>query len=208
MKASTPISLKRLGEHQVIPIATRLAAELEPISPKYDFKGIEFVMNEYYYLFNFIKQRGYKRVLDFGCGIGMGKIVHDLYDFPFELESCDLNVSWNENEKEAFDKSCDLFGIDILRVTDVTSEDFKFLDQPSMKYDCVITFRFPPLSKLLVSIEDFKKRLSPYTEEDFTLLYFNVTPLLKDKHEMYIWRDEKTDPKFIHYDNRIGWMEL
>lgn len=176
MQDSSNITFERMGRDDVKPISKLLGEQTKGMHWKYEPGSYEFLITEYYHCFKYIEHAGYKRVLDFGCGTGMSQIVYDMYKWDFELTLCDLDVSWATNEKFIFDHVHDLYGIDILRVNNILKDDFRFLDTPPHKFDALITMRFPPLSKLEVSIDDFKKKLAPYTEEDFSLIYYNVSP--------------------------------
>ena len=72
-------------------------------------------MHEHYYsigrlychMHEVSKELEHTRVLDFGCGIGMGYMVNQLYDWPFTVECSDMYQSWSKNEKKTFDHFLD-----------------------------------------------------------------------------------------------------
>jgi SAM-dependent methyltransferase len=185
----------RIDRHQTIPLALKLVEWTSDINhKKYKTKAMfEWVIAEYYHCFSFCEKQGYKNVLDFGCGIGLSQYVYDLKPWSFNLELADLETSWKGAEKEIFNRVMDLLGINYLRITDIT-HDFKFIDQPKYTYDAVIAMRFPPLSKLLITAEEFKTKLNPYTTKGFDLIYYNLSPDAFDENienQMFIWKKQK-----------------
>lgn len=209
MQASSNIRFERMSRDDAKPLSLKLGEQTKGMHWKYEAGSYEFLLTEYFHCFKYLEHAGYKTVLDFGCGTGMSRIVYEMYDWDFDLELYDLDTSWATNEKYLFDYVHKLYNIKAYRMSNLLNDDFKFHNGPDKKYDAVITMRFPPLSQLEISIEDFKKKLAPYTTEDFSLIYYNISPLYKKAPmNMPIWRDENTKPKFIWYDNRVGFMDL
>lgn len=148
-----------------------------------DLGHFRWIHKNYITLFEFCKQQNYKRVLDFGCGIGMSQVVYDYGDYPFELRLGDMDTDWN-GEKATFDAFRDNYSIHYSKFTDICKPNFTFLDEPDIKFDCVIATRFPPLSNLNVSTDDFKERLAPYCEDNFDLVYANISRVKADRLNM------------------------
>lgn len=209
MMDSSNITFDRIGRDLALPVAQRVYDSIDNAHYKYTSRAaFEFLIAEYYHCFKYIEYAGYKKVLDFGCGVGMSQMVHDMFDWNFEIELCDLHTSWSEDEKDTFDLVRSQCGIDPLMVTDIIQPDFTFIDQPSMKYDCVITMRFPPLSLIHITVDQFKERLKPYTEDQCSVVYYNVSPTYKADTDMKIWEDPTIKPKFVWYNHLVGFMDL
>ena len=143
-----------------------------------NWESIFEIMYFYYSAFDVFESRGCKNVLDFGCGFGMGKIVHDLGRWSFDLTLSDSTISWFKNEKESFDHVVESYQLDVLRFTDILKPDFQFVDEVNSKFDAVLTIRFPPISRMKITPTQFKERLSKYCQEEFVYLYLYKNPAL------------------------------
>jgi hypothetical protein len=141
-----------------------------------NWESIFEIMFFYYSVFDVLESRGCKNVLDFGCGFGMGKIVHDLGRWNFDLTMADSTLSWHKREKAAFDFVTESYGFSVLRFTNILKPDFKFVDPIEKKFDAVLTIRFPPISKMKIAPATFKERLSEYCEEEFDYVYLYKNP--------------------------------
>ena len=103
-------------------------AQKNKIPQKYRERGhYSWIMNNYIQLFEFCKQQNYKKVLDFGCGVGMAQTVYEKggYDKNFELRLADFVEDWN-GEKEMFDTLRNGLGIDYYNFTDIRKKRVYF----------------------------------------------------------------------------------
>ena len=137
------------------------------------WQSILEIMSFYHQLFDIAESRGHKHVLDFGCGFGMSQRVYDLSKWSFKLTLGDTDNSWFNNEKNYFDYVLEKHNISILRFGNILSEEFKFLSNIIDKFDCVLTVRFPPVSRMQIPPSKFKEKLAPYCVDNFEYFYLH-----------------------------------
>lgn len=163
--------------------AIRVYEKLKKPTDKYpEVQSIKEIMEFYSSVFEVIEKRGHKNVLDFGCGLGMSQLVYNLKKWNFKLTLGDSNVSWYKNEMKLFNHTLKRLKISPLRFTDVLSDDFCFIDKPEGKFDCVVTIRFPPVSRLKITPNNFKKKLQPYCIENFEYIYLHKSLQALNRH--------------------------
>lgn len=137
------------------------------------WKSILEIMSFYHQLFDIAESRGHKHILDFGCGFGMSQRVYDLSKWSFKLSLGDRDDSWFQKEMTSFDYVLEKHNISILRFNDVLSKNFYFIDKITDKFDCVLTVRFPPVSRMQIAPIEFKEKLAPYCIDNFEYFYLH-----------------------------------
>ena len=174
------IDLLDLDENMLIAKQLVACSSDDVVVPKYyrHKKHFIWIINQYWKLLHLCQERGYKNVLDFGCGIGVAGAVHDRYheQFDFTLSLADWEGNW-EKEKDTFDHFLECQGMHKYDFTSMKEDTFCFLEDPPFKFDAVLAARFVPMSKLDVTPDQFKERIQPYCVNEFELVYANVSLL-------------------------------
>ena len=108
-------------------------------------------------IFKYIGDR--KSVLDFGAGIGCSQFVYDINPQGWDLSLSDMvDYDWRKNEENIFFNSVrNSMGYDVIPMNNIMSDNFYLKTED--KFDCIIFFRFPPLTEYLISAKSIKEKM-------------------------------------------------
>jgi hypothetical protein len=122
-------------------------------------------------IFKYIGDR--KSVLDFGAGIGCSQFVYDINPQGWDLSLSDMvDYDWRKNEENTFFNSVrNSMGYDVIPMNNIMSDNFYLKTED--KFDCIIFFRFPPLTEYLISAKSIKEKMQPWITDDCIFIYAN-----------------------------------
>jgi len=122
-------------------------------------------------IFKYIGDR--KSVLDFGAGIGCSQFVYDINPQGWDLSLSDMvDYDWRKNEENIFFNSVrNSMGYDVIPMNNIMSDNFYLKTED--KFDCIIFFRFPPLTEYLISAKSIKEKMQPWITDDCIFIYAN-----------------------------------
>lgn len=122
-------------------------------------------------IFKYISDR--KSVLDFGAGIGCSQFVYDINPQGWDLSLSDMvDYDWRKNEENIFFNSVrNSMGYDVIPMNNIMSDNFYLKTED--KFDCIIFFRFPPLTEYLISAKSIKEKMQPWITDDCIFIYAN-----------------------------------
>ena len=126
----------------------------------------------YSYIYDVCEKLNRKSVLDFGAGIGTSRFVYDTKHRTFDHSMCDMiDHSWRDDENVFFDNVRTELGYECINAGNLTGNDFILVTD--LKFDCVIFFRFPPLTDGAIDASHIRKKMQPYITDDCIFLYAN-----------------------------------
>ena len=122
-------------------------------------------------IFKYIGDR--KSVLDFGACIGCSQFVYDINPQGWDLSLSDMvDYDWRKNEENIFFNSVrNSMGYDVIPMNNIMSDNFYLKTED--KFDCIIFFRFPPLTEYLISAKSIKEKMQPWITDDCIFIYAN-----------------------------------
>ena len=83
-----------------------------------------------------------------------------------------VDYDWRKNEENIFFNSVrNSMGYDVIPMNNIMSDNFYLKTED--KFDCIIFFRFPPLTEYLISAKSIKEKMQPWITDDCTFIYAN-----------------------------------
>ena len=143
--------------------------------------------NGYGNIFEVVERLGRRSLLDFGAGIGVGKLKYDEQKRPFDFEMCDVStIKWRGNDEDIlFNRVRNALGYNCHKCNSILEPEFELEGDKTPRYDCVVFHRFPPLSEGELTGAQVKERLSPYVSDDCIFLYSNLPIFYHDKFPFF-----------------------
>jgi hypothetical protein len=141
----------------------------------------------YHKIFKHINDK--QNVLDFGAGIGCSQFVYDMSPQKWNLSLADMiDIKWrNNDENKFFNEVRNSMGYDTLHMSNVLKDNFTI--DTTNKFDCVIFFRFPPLTHNDTNGKKLREKIKPWITEDCLFIYANSIEHYYEKFDFFLEND-------------------